>query len=320
MNHYSKKIAELNKGKDSVFEPCTVLDYDSETMLAQIQTTNSRQLKNDVPVLFPAMYLNAGIISPPMKQSTGLLFWGSENQPYLIPGFFLPPSYQSDGSNKFFSASPKRIDSTFDLSGVEGGEHLIRSHGGAYVFLKNLDEIELGTSKLHRVSLNGSDGSLETIVEREIKDIGGYRSYNGPVSKTNHDHVMKVEIDDTLPQWNGTIDDKELIDQILATHTSSNNTEDFSALFESQVGNVYEGNQKKTSSVDGMSLFFRALLGRGTTPKLTFDVSKDGAINLLLKDTRYETKVSIRAGSIVMQFTDSQAPVEDQVRIQTFGF
>lgn len=320
MNHYAQKLVELNKGKDSVFEPCTILEYNPDTMLAQVYGTNSKQTKNDVPVLFPAMYLNSGIISPPMKESTGLLFWGSENQSYLMPGYFLTPVFQSDGTNKFFTASPKRIDSSFDLSAVEGGEHLIRSYGGAYIFLKNLDEVELGTSKLHRLSLHGSDGTLEEIVERKVVDIGGYRSYNGPISGTNPDHIMKTDIDDTLPQWNGTLDDQELIAEILTTHATNDNTTSFSPIYTSQTGNVYDNAQKQTSTVDSADLFFRALLGRGTIPGLTFDISKEGAISLKLHDERYETLIQIRAGGMTMQFTDSQAAPEDNVRTQNFGF
>jgi hypothetical protein len=320
MNHYARKLTELNKGKDSVFEPCTVLEYNSDTMLARVYGTNSKQTKNDVPVLFPAMYLNSGIISPPMKESTGLLFWGSENQSYLMPGYFLTPIFQSDGTNKFFTASPKRIDSSFDLSAVEGGEHLIRSHGGAYIFLKNLDEVELGTSKLHRLSLHGSDGSLEEIVERKAVDIGGYRSYNGPVSDTNHDHLIKTDIDDTLPQWNGTLDDKALIAEILTTHATNDNASAFSPIYTSQMGNVYDNVQKQKSSVDNVDLFFRALLGRSTIPNFSFDISKEGAISLKLQDARYETLIQIRAGGMTMQFTDSQAVPADRVRTQNFGF
>jgi hypothetical protein len=320
VNHYGQKLADLKQGKDSAFEPCTILAYNPDTMLAQVSATNSKQVKDNVPVLFPAMYLNSGIIAPPMKQSIGLLFWGSENQPFLIPGFFLPPAYQSNGIDRLFSASPKRIDSTYDLSAVEGGEILMRSYGGAYVFLKNLDEIEFGTSKLHRISLHGSDGLFETIVERKVEDIAGYRSYNGPVSSTNPDQIVKVEIDDTLPQWNGTLDDKSMIEEIISGGSNVNNEAEFSPLYESQTGNVYDGTSKKSSSVDGAELFFRALLGREATRNLSFDISKEGAISLTLKNTRYETIIHIRAGGMTMQFTDSEAPAEDNVRTETFGF
>jgi hypothetical protein len=326
MMHYATKIEELSKGKDSIFEPCTVMEYDPQTMLAKVYGVNSRQMRDNVPVLFPAMYLNSGIISPPVKEATGMLFWGSENQPYLMPGYFLPPAYQQDGSTTTFSSSPKRIDDSFDLSAIEGGEHLFRSHGGAYIFLKNLDEVEIGTGKLHKLALHGSDGTLETIAERTVQDIGGYRSYNGPFSPTIPDHVLKVEIDDTLPTWHGSTDDKTLVQQILSKQAGAISETAYLPIFEMQAGNVYDGTVKQTSALDAADLFFRSLLytdGVGTgarIQKMNFNISKLGGISLELDNDRYQTVITIVPGSMTMTFTDSSAPAEDRTRVQHFGY
>src|SRR4051812_21944292 len=84
-DYYSETIGEFFKDKDSVMEMAKIIEYDKERLVARVYTMSSQQYRNDVPVFFPSMYLNTGSFSPPVKNSTSLLFWGPDRQPFLLP-------------------------------------------------------------------------------------------------------------------------------------------------------------------------------------------------------------------------------------------
>jgi hypothetical protein len=327
-SYYKKLLGDLNANQDSIFEPCTVLSYDPKTMLASVRATNSKQNRDNVPVLFPSMYLNSGSFHPPAKESTGMLFWGANRQPYLFPAYHLQTALNySDGTMKPTS-SPDRVDPSLSLEGVQGGEHLTRSLGGSYVFLNNLGDVEMGTPNMHRVTLSKIDGMLDVVVERSQVDVGGYRSFNGPVNRKSNEHQFKIQLDDTVPSWLGDSTDTDLVRDILDGASSVFEEKEFSPLFEMQAANVYHGSAKTKSTVDDSDLFLEGILYKKDptnetirTQVMAVAISKKGSALLTTEDDRYVTEATIRPGNITFVFTDKNATdPNDRVRTQTFGF
>ena len=152
---YRKTIEMMFEGKDSILELAKVLKYDPERQVCRIYTLTSTQYKDDVPLYFSSLYQNTGVISPPVEGSTSMVLWGPDRQPFLLPVQITTPYIQVEKAVAKLNASPTIIDKMLTLQNIQGGEHLIRSLGGAYMFLKNLGDVELGTHRLHRLSGDG---------------------------------------------------------------------------------------------------------------------------------------------------------------------
>lgn len=323
MHHYQRMVNQMMGDKDAEFEPCVILNYDSSTMLARVYTLHSKQYRDYVPVLFPSMYLGSGVIAPPAKDSTGILFWGAENQPYLIPAYFLPPTLDVENGKIKQTSSPARVDESLDLSHVEGGEVFLRSLGGAFVHVRNLDEVEVGTSKLHRFTLSGIDGSAELITERMTSHVGGLQTYSGPVSDGSTDFHYKVQINDVVPDFLSELDDDELIAQILSDTFNAATVTDTTPIFEMQLGNVYDENQVKMQGADGADLFSQGILySKDHLAQLwTWELSKQGTMQFKIEDDQYVSTFTFRASGLsVVSQNKSDPDPGTNTRTNLLGF
>jgi hypothetical protein len=203
--HYDKLLGKMGSKKDSIFESCRVLEFNPKTLMAKIYGIRSKQTKENVIVLFPSLFLNTGIISMPVRESVGLSFVGADNETYLMPGQFVPPFKETKNSVVNSNSSPGQFDSLLSLENMEPGEHLIRALGGAQVFVRNTGEIEMATSKMHRVSLVELDGSFEQIVERIRQNVGYSEYYNGTYEPKNElgsdEHHISMSLRERVPEW-----------------------------------------------------------------------------------------------------------------------
>lgn len=316
--HYDKLIKGLTEGKDSIFEPCKIVEYQPEKLTARVFFLNSKQHKDDVLVLFPSLFLNTGIIAPPVKDSTALAFWGADKVPYVLPAQFILPKMNPKNGITKPNASPGQIDRSFDLSNVESGEVLLRCLGGSFIHLKNFGEIELGTPKLHRLSLFEHDGKLETSVERTDSLISGYSSYNGPYVTSEHvetnDHHIKIELDDKTPDWSvvGDADDKLLL-QNLSNEVLSEEYLTSNPIWFFQMGNVFDNNDSKvTSSVDGAELFMKAdLKDKAGNLRSTTEISKNGSFLHSVKNGGEETIIEVDSNTASVKANGTEMHIGD---------
>lgn len=325
-SHYQALMEQMGGDKDAIFEPCVVKNYDPSTMLAKVYTLHSKQYRDFVPVLFPSLYLNSGVITPPAKDSTGILFWGAENLPFLFPANYLPPAPNLENGEIKQTSSPSQIDSSLGFDHVEGGEFFARSLGGAFVHVRNLDEVEIGTSHMHRFALSGVDGSAELAAERLRTAVGGAKVYSGPAMDGSGDFQWKLEIDDTIPEQLSDLDDDTLVSQVLSDTFDTSIVTDSPALFEHQMGNVYDGSAKIQSGVDGADLFSRGILytkdvSQVRTERLRWELSKEGSLQLKIENDQYASVFTFHASglSVVSQDKLDSNP-DTNTRTNTLGF
>lgn len=311
-NNYYKKLNNLmNEKKDSIFEPCRIRSFDPAKFTASVYGMRSNQVKENVLVLFPSLFLNSGVISFPVKNSTGILFVGADNESYLFPAQFLPPTREVTNGTNQSNSSPGQYDKLMNLEHMEPGEQLIRALTGSYLFIKNSGEVELATSKLHRLALNEMDGSLETAVEKERKHVGNVSYYNGPYEgpldedETQKDkHHIKMKFAEYVPRWES---DDVLSEIDLFKILEADHPEDFvkdeavEDTFELQMSNVFSevDGTELTSEVDGEKLFLDMKVKKDLQTRLHATVSKSGAVQI-----RTESATGDSSGEI--QFSDKK--------------
>lgn len=294
-SYYHRKIEELTGGKDSVMEPAKILDYDSKRLVAHVYTVNSKQYKKDVPVLFSSMFLNTGHISPPSKNSTSLLYWGSDRQPYLLPLQLNIPNAEVHRGLTKLNASPSIYDDLLSIENIQGGEQLLRSIGGAYLFLKNLGEVELGTNYLHRIALNQSRGAFEAGVERLDFNVSNNPLYLGPLSREsredNRTH-FSLQLNESSLESDALPDmgDKELIDQVLSKHLEPIELQDVDPIIDWQMVHVTDEDEVVYDEEDGTELSERKKLSKDGIVH-EFTTSKGGRSVNSLKEGDNETSV-----------------------------
>lgn len=280
--YYSRLNGIINANKDSIFEPCKILDFDMQRMVGTVQFINSKQKREDVIILFPALFLNSGIIAPPPRNVTALAFWGADRVPYVLPAQYILPDVTVENGSMKQNASPSKFDSTLDLSNIQLGEIMLRSLGGSYVFVKNMGEIEIGTQKLHRLTLSESDGSFNVHVDKTTLQVGGLKSALGEYvkkdgTKTN-DQAYVLEAKTKVPQIVTELTDKEFAQAVLSNNSTGINIEEGTDELKIQALNVFDDeDNKEKSDDDGSELLLKTTFNHADkTTKLT--VSKNGTL------------------------------------------
>lgn len=296
--YYTGVINNLYKNKDSVLEMAKILSYDPKLLVANVYAMTSNLAVNNVPVLFPSMNLNNGIITPPAINSTSLLFWGADRQPFLLPMQLNVPNVSVSNGIQQINASPSYSDALLTLENIQPGEQLIRSDGGAYLFLRNNGQLELGTSSLHRFALNENNGSLETLIERMNFGVGTNQFYFGPASMDDNTdartHVyfnLKETTDETdlLPE----IDDTTLLDQALNKNTDYITLADVPPIMTSQMGHVFDtAGNLVTDNQDSSDLFSQKIITKNDVT-ITEQISKGGRVYVQTLNTNGSMEVSL---------------------------
>ena len=311
-SYYANTINQLLEGKDSIVEMAKVLDYDTEKMVASIFTLTSHQYKNDVPVFFSSMFLNTGIISPPVKHATVMILWGPDRQPYMLPSQYNLPNIEVNEGKANLNASPGYFDHLLSLKNIQGGEHLLRSLNGAYVFLKNLGDVEIGTSRLHRLSLIEKDGALDAVLERVRIDAANSYFYLGPASMDSKDDprthfyfemdenaVESVKLED--------LDDQALIDEVLKDSPQNIEVRERDKFYKSQKGHVFDTNGSlEVDFNDGTELFSKEEMRKGDTI-YTEELSKGARKVFKSTNGGVETEVILTPNKVEISRVESQA-------------
>ena len=244
-SYYTQTIRSLFAGKDSIIEMAKVLKYDVDRQVCRVFTMTSSQYKDDVPLYFSSLYRNTGIISPPVEGSTSLLLWGPDRQPFLLPIQINTPYAEVDRAVTKLNASPSIIDEVLTLQNIQGGEQLIRSLGGAYLFLKNLGDVEIGTHRLHRISVTEKDGAFDIMTERIRADVGCSKFYVGPASMDSnedlrvHAYFDLEEFADENSKLNAETDE-ELVNAVLNDELHLVKITDNPKIYKSQKGHVFD--------------------------------------------------------------------------------
>lgn len=310
-SYYTKVINGLYQNKDSVLEMAKIVSYDQQNLVANVYTINSNLSVKNVPILFPAMNLNNGIITPPAIGSTSLLFWGPDRQPFLLPMQLNIPNVSVQNGVQQVTVSPGYSDALFTLENILPGEILFRSSGGAYLFLKNNGQLELGTSSLHRFTLNEANGSMESIVERMNFGIGTNQIYLGPASIDNNTDTRTHFYFDLKETTDATellplMDDTTLLDQALNKNTDYITLTDIPSLMTSQMGHVFDANNNLvTDNQDGTDLFSRQIITKEDVT-ITEQTSKGG---------RKFIKTENSEGSMEVSFSPTDASVTKQTTV-----
>jgi hypothetical protein len=303
---YSSTIEEFFAGKDSMMEMAKIISYDRERLVAKVYTLTSKQYKNDVPVFFPSMHLNTGIISPPAVNSTSFLFWGADRQPYLLPIQFNVPTISVKNGVNTLNASPSFIDQLLSLKNIQGGEHLFRSLGGGYVFLKNTGDVELGTSRLHRMSLIEKDGALDILNERIKAEVGNSRIYLGPLSMDSNKDMrshFNFQFDETSNKSDQLVplSDEEILQKLLDDHIDGVQLEETPKIFNYQFGHVLdEHGEIERDEKDGSELFSKQQLKKENASR-TEQVSKEGRKVIVVKNNENEIEISYSANEVMIK-------------------
>lgn len=298
-NSYYDKLTEgMGSKTDSVFEPCRVVSFDPKTLLATVYGIRTKQMKKNVVVLFPSLFLNTGIISFPVKNSTGLIFVGADNESYMVSGQYTLPSKEAENSVMKSNAAPSQYDELLSLENIEPGEHLIRSLGGAQVYARNTGEVEIATGKMHRLSLNELEGTLEQVFERIKENIGYSEKFDGTYDPINSDdsdeHHIYEKLFEKVPDWEtDEVIDEGTLRQLI--QKASNPEEFFPLRIEPMIAhtqkvNVYEEgtDKKKKSKVDLADLFYDFVLLKKDSPeaevaheRFRMNLSKEGSLELI---------------------------------------
>ena len=310
-NYYSATIDQLLEGKDSIIELAKVISYDSDRQVARVLTMTSNQYKDDVPVFFAALYQNTGIISPPVVNSTSMLLWGADRQPYLLPVQITTPAVQVDKGITNLNASPGIRDVLHTLKNLQGGEHVIRSLGGAYIFLKNLGDVELGTQRLHRLLLTEKDGAFDLAVERVRVDTGNSNFYLGPASMDSnvdprtHLYFDLEEYSDESSKLVNTQDD--IFSQILSDGIDEIKYEDKEKIFTRQQVHVFDQRGEIVSDdVDGSELFSEDVFAKGEFARVE-TLSKKGRKVIRTISENRQTEIAVSSSSVSIDHIQSDS-------------
>jgi hypothetical protein len=303
---YRKTLDEFFRGKDAAFEMAKIIKYDNERLVARVYTLTSLQYQDDVPVLFPSMHMNSGIISPPAVSSTAMLIWGPDRQPFLLPVQYNLPNVVVENGLRKINASPGFEDQLRTLQNVQQGEHLLRSIGGAYVFLKNLGDVEIGTPGMNLLLLTEKDGALVIDNERIKADIGNSHFYFGPASMDSnadsrtHLHFSLGEVADRSEQLPKDMEDDDLIQDLLSDNIDSIEVEEPPKIFERQMGHVLnEQGIAEKDTVDGSELFAKETMIKGANTKIK-TVSKMGREVITTTGQGVETEIVTSSGEVTV--------------------
>jgi hypothetical protein len=313
--YYEEFLKREKMDKDSIFEPCTILDYDKERMTAKVVGEISKQMRSSVPVLFPSMFLGSGTISPPAKHSTGLLFWGASRTCYLMPAQFFPLTQKREEDEIKLDSSPTLADPFAYYRHVNGGEHFIRSLGGAYFHVTNNDQIILSTSEQDTLQLSKEGFFL--LSESEQKHINGIDTYTGSIG--DGDTHMKVDVFNPLLD-SFSLDVEEAANISLSQLTKHSPPASYAKL-SIQIGSVYktveDESTKQNSNVDNSPLLFDMDFFSDQIKTFNMNISEKGAFLTVAEDEQYSTQLIIKPGGIQFRFINKQTGDEE---IQNFGF
>jgi hypothetical protein len=318
--YYSNLIDKFYSKNDSVMEMAKVLDFDADRLVARVYTLTSRQYRDDVPVFFSSLFLNTGIISPPVKDSTSILFWSAENQPYLLPIQLSVPNIYAENSTAKVNASPSFMDKLLSLKNIQGGELLLRSLGGSYLFLKNLGDVELGTSRQHKLSLSAIDGSLNLLNDRIRADVANSNFYFGPVSFASNDDMRNqlyfemgetADNSETLP----TMSDNDLLDDVMNDNLSGITLQPTPKISVIQMGHVFDQNGVLVQdSKDGTELFSKQTMTKDNVQSVQ-QLSKGGRKLFTTTDGQRTTTVDVSPNEV--NISVNQPALDGSGTIQT---
>lgn len=326
-DYYSSTLNQLFDGKDSIIEMAQIVSYNNERQVARVWTMTSNQFKDDVPVYFSSLFSNTGIISPPVEGSTSMLLWGPDRQPFLLPVQITLPSVQVNKGLTHMNASPGLKDVLHTLKNVQGGEHLIRSLGGAYIFLKNLGDAELGTSRLHRLAVTEKDGALDLVVERIKMDTGNSRFYLGPTSMDSNEdlrthYYFELEEYADEPSKLVNVDNEELVNQVLSGSVENIEMQDKDKIYKSQKGHVYtpEG-YIQVDPVDQTELFSKEEFEKDSI-KYQEKLSKGGRKVITASSPDSETEVIMSPDTVEVnqRRTADGVMKKTSIRIDEYGY
>lgn len=292
--HYDKVIDNMGSKKDSIFESCRVMEFDTKTLMAKVRGIRSKSVKKNVIVLFPSMYLNTGHISFPVKDSVGLCFVGVDNESYMLPAQFFPPIKESERGVVKSNASPSQFDELLSLENLEPGEQLLRSLSGAQVYIRNTGEVEIATSKMHRLSLNELEGALEVVIERKREHIGFSEHFDGAYDPKegddSTDHHIYSKYHEKVPNWEtDEVLSKDIVKRLMDADVPTEELfplEEELPIAEKQMVNVFESNsdKKKKSTVDNADLFYDFNLFQNVNKlskgRFKANLSKSGALQI----------------------------------------
>lgn len=315
--HYQKVGDMLTAGKDSIFEPCKILKYHPDRLVVDVFCTTSRQQRDNVILLFPSLFLNTGVINPPVKDSTGLLFWGADKQPFVLPAQYLIPKTKVENNVTYMNASPNQVDEVFDLKNIESGDYMARSFGGSYLFLKNSGDVELSTPKLHKMKLVNNDGSLNIVVEKTKTEIQNFYHYNGQYEpkdkrldrKFQEQHI-NIKAGDKIVESNEIIplNDKDMIKALLSSSPESVVEDPMRvknpSIWELQMLNVFDDDdEKQKHPVDGKDLFlssklFEQVSDNSKPLRSTIEISKKGTMTYEVTEDNKTSKVTVSSNFI----------------------
>lgn len=270
--YYEKVVSNLNSGKDSMFEPAEVVSFDRDTFTITAFGLRSQQTKENVILTFPSFRLDTGIINIPVNGTTGMIFVGPDNENFFLPiQYHLPTNETEVGKDIKKNASPVRLEKYATVNELEQGETMIKNLSGTQLWFKNSGEVEISTSKMHRLSLDAITGQLELTAESSKANIGYSKFYNGTVKNSateKLEHFIGLEMHDTVPDWRQS----EPVSKYLLNKVMKNGGFENSAianiihkdLLDMQLINVYEDKalkgDKKVSRVDEEELLLHANL------------------------------------------------------------
>lgn len=130
-DYYDRKLGQVRAGKDSIFEPCKILEFDPRTMTATVFFMRSSKERKNVLVLFPAMSLHGGIVSIPGENATALAFWGPDRQVFVLPAQYLIGRNEVDKGVVTQTASPQNFDRDLSYDHLRPGEQFLFSPGAS---------------------------------------------------------------------------------------------------------------------------------------------------------------------------------------------
>lgn len=164
-DYYSLVEAKLKEGKDSIFEPCEIRNFDTSTMTAEVFFVRSKQTRKNTVVLFPAFFQDSGIFTVPLDGTKAIAFWGADNQVFVFPvQYNLPSVVVDDGVTKLDSTT-KNSDSTTALDFLTKGEYLIKSPAGSYLYMDALKNIEISTESFRFIRIEDGSGMMIAGIE-----------------------------------------------------------------------------------------------------------------------------------------------------------
>lgn len=162
--YYDRKIEQARAGKDSIFEPCKILDFDPRTMTATVFFMRSSKERKNVLVLFPSMSLTGGIVSVPGDNTTALAFWGPDRQVFVLPAQYLIGRNEVKNGVVTQSASPQNFDADLSYDHLRPGEQYLFSPGGS-LHLDRDGNIELINRSMAYLRIE-EDGTIRTSAAR----------------------------------------------------------------------------------------------------------------------------------------------------------